>query len=547
MKQRGVGEPGGSIAWRRWSARGLGLIAVGTIVSLTVACAQLPADASWTPPAWPEQAQIITVAQAAVPTGEEPGSGTPTVASGDSESGTDGLTDGRIRNDRAGLQLRYVELPGGGEFNDRVRGIIDAAIADTGVTSFTPEAFDVKTGLSERGCAAGVLTMPAAELLVDPKFGPVDGHGTAVVCELGVTLGPILGVSFRTVTGTVTGSDDAITGDRAETLYVNLETGTVTDGTALWNEEAATALWTGTMAGLRRDAGGLSMAPVPLPDEAQLTLAKAALAAPSFSSESASFTLPAGITSQGLTELGAAATTEPMTVTVANYAGWLTHAGTDLLAQRDVPFVGVPAWNAGQPVDCTLVTCVAVTYDDGPGPFTAELLDIFAAQEAATTLFMLGDAVKANPELVARAASEGHELASHTMNHPDLTMITASKARKQVRDAAAAITAITGDPVTMYRPPYGALDQAVLKAVKLPAILWSIDTNDWQDPGHDALITRSVQAATPGDIILFHDVHAATVNAAADVLRGLEDRGFTPVTVTTLFGGNVPSGRVSSQ
>ena len=76
------------------------------------------------------------------------------------------------------------------------------------------------------------------------------------------------------------------------------------------------------------------------------------------------------------------------------------------------------------------------------------------------------------------------------------------------------------------------------------AILWSIDTNDWQGPGRAALIQRSVPVSKPGDIILFHDTHRDSVTAAGDVMAGLQDRGFTPVTVTQMFGGKVPPGKV---
>jgi peptidoglycan/xylan/chitin deacetylase (PgdA/CDA1 family) len=97
----------------------------------------------------------------------------------------------------------------------------------------------------------------------------------------------------------------------------------------------------------------------------------------------------------------------------------------------------------------------------------------------------------------------------------------------------------------MYRPPYGALNQKVLDAVGQPAILWSIDTLDWKKPGREELVRRSVGAADPGDIILFHDIHAETVENADVVIRGLRDRGFTLVSVTQLFDGKVPKGRVS--
>src|SRR5699024_8488967 len=124
--------------------------------------------------------------------------------------------------------------------------------------------------------------------------------------------------------------------------------------------------------------------------EEQLALAQAALNAARLDSDALQFVLPAGITSDELAALGVPATTEPLTVTVEAGAegvagapnGWLTPEGEQVLAVRSDPFVGVPEWHGAQPVDCALVACVAVTYDDGPSDFTAELLDTLAAQES---------------------------------------------------------------------------------------------------------------------------------------------------------------------
>lgn len=533
----------------------VGAVTAATLTaSLLAGCTTLPADESWTPPSWPENPAVVSVltgpndrsgsqADPAKPGGSSPTTA-PGAQTGAFESVTAGLIDGRVRNDRAGLQARYVEVHGMSDFNGRVAGIVDAAIAGTGVSSFTPEVFDASAGLSDRGCAEGTSTMPATELLADPAYGPVDGVGTAVVCEVTAAFGPILGVGFRTVTG----DGEEVSRDEIETLFVDLESGAVTDASTLWTPEAATTLWTEAVQTLRRSAGALSAAPVQSPSDEQLALARAALATVRVADATAQFTLPRGVSSDELVALGVDQTQSALTVTLPGAtfpAGWLTPEGEQLLGHRGRPFVGVPTWNAAHAVDCSIAACVAVTYDDGPSGFTAELLDTLAAQESAATFFMLGNAVPGYADVVARAAGDGHELASHSMTHPDLTTITPSAARREVLNAGKAITAVTGQPVTMYRPPYGAVNSDVLDAVNLPAILWSIDTLDWEDPGEQALIDRAATAANPGDIILFHDTHADTINAADDVYTVLKDRGFTPVTVTQLFSGAVPMGRVS--
>ena len=190
---------------------------------------------------------------------------------------------------------------------------------------------------------------------------------------------------------------------------------------------------------------------------------------------------------------------------------------------------------------------MAVTYDDGPSELTPQLLDTLAAERGRATFFMLGSKATANPEVVMRATAEGNEVATHTINHPDLTMIPLPEAKAQVLDSAAAISSISGMPVTMFRPPYGEVNAEILQEVGIPSILWNIDTNDWRLPGQQALVDRSAAVAEPGDIILFHDTHDDTVAAAGAVVRGLHDRGLELVTVTQLFSGHIPAGRVSAR
>lgn len=517
-------------------SRAVSAAAVVACAALFAGCAGPPADPAWVPPTWPAGDSIVTVLA-----GDETGSGSDPVPAAD----TAGLIEGRVRNDAVGLQARYVEMTGAPRFNRLVRGVLDGAIesevARSGVAGFTPEVFDVRAGLSDRGCVPDVSERPAAELLADPAFGPATGEGTAVACELTLGFGPVLGVMFRTVTGSSAG----VEADEFVLLLVNTETDETVEGKAMWTHEAAGQLWQHSVEEMRREAGALSTAPLAAPDDVQLELATKALNTVRFGAEGFEFTLPAGLSAAELVGLGVEATHAPLKVSVADLPdGWLTPQGQALFAQADTPFAGVPAWHGSHSVDCDFVACVAVTYDDGPSAFTAELLDILSAQESPATFFMMGTAVPGRADVVARAAAEGHELASHSMTHPDLTGLSPSAARREIVRAGKAISDITGQPVTMYRPPYGAVNDRVLKKIGLPAILWSIDTLDWEDPGEAELVKRAVDAATPGDIILFHDTHADTVNAADDVLAGLKERGFTPVTVTQLFGGSVPHGRV---
>ena len=525
-------------------ARAVRLVCGTIAAALLAGCAQIAPVSGWEPPAWPPVAGVSLVVADDTPT--EAGSAGAVVADGSAATGGQdlGFVERRLRNDRARLQARYVEIPGWHRFNVRMSELLRGAISGTG-TAISPEVFPVSAGLSHGGCVPGSASRPAAQVLADPGTGPLDGTGTgtAFVCDITTAFGTIVGVTVRTVVG----GPEGVTSDTAVTLYADVSTGEVHESGELWSAEAPGQLWTRAVELLRRQAGALSAAPVDAPDEAQLELARRALESASFTESGASIVLPAGIVAPELAGLGVESTESATTVEVGGepLTAWLSPFGAAMQAGRGTPFAGMPAWRADQPVDCSLLACAAVTYDDGPSEHTARLLDTLRAEQSAATFFMIGSAVRAFPELAQRVAAEGHGIGSHTMTHPDLTTISPEKARAEVVDVEALLARVTGRTVATYRPPYGAVNERVLSAVGQPAILWSIDTLDWKKPGREELVQRSVGVATPGDIILFHDLHPETVDSADVVLRGLRDRGFTLVTVEQLSGGQVPGGRVT--
>lgn len=494
-------------------------------LALLAGCSEPPAVEGWTPPGWDDHAGVRLAA-----------SDTDTAAALNDL----GFIRMRIRNDAAGYQARYVQIAGAGEFNKRVDAMIRAPLAQL---PFTPEAFPSGSGLADRGCLPGSAGWDADRVLTDPATGPANATGTAITCEVIAAFGSIVGVTMRTVTGTA----GTVTADQKTTLYADVAGGTVTDAAAFWKPDAASDVWTRTVEQLRRQAGGLSSAPIAPPSDEQTALAAQALADVRERDDgTATITLPPGIASPELAGLGLDQTTAATSIEADSdlLAGWQTDAAAALENQRNTPFAGLPAWNASLPVDCSLHTCVAVTYDDGPGPYTKDLLKTLLAAQAGATFFMQGKNITGNTDIVRAVAADGHDIGSHTMTHPDLTKVGPDKDRAEVVGCADLIAGITGEPVTFFRPPYGAVNDAVLAAIGKPAILWSIDTNDWQGPGRAALIQRSVPVSKPGDIILFHDTHRDSVTAASDVMAGLQDRGFTPVTLTQLFGGKIPPGKV---
>ncbi|MFA1545036.1 polysaccharide deacetylase family protein [Actinomadura chokoriensis] len=197
-----------------------------------------------------------------------------------------------------------------------------------------------------------------------------------------------------------------------------------------------------------------------------------------------------------------------------------------------------PAPPPPRKIDCDRVQCVALTFDDGPGPYTAGLLDTLKKGGVRATFFMLGENVGSHRDVVRRMALEGHELANHSWSHPQLTGLSSAEVRSQIQRTQQAVSDASGGvKPTLMRPPYGAADKRVGRSVGMPLILWSVDTLDWRyhNVARDTRI--AVKEPKRGGIILFHDIHEASVQSIPKVVDGLKKRGFTFVTVSELFQG----------
>ncbi|GAA4224289.1 hypothetical protein GCM10022254_03390 [Actinomadura meridiana] len=196
-----------------------------------------------------------------------------------------------------------------------------------------------------------------------------------------------------------------------------------------------------------------------------------------------------------------------------------------------------PAPPPPRKINCDRVKCVSLTFDDGPGPYTARLLDTLKGRGVRATFFMLGENVHAHRNLVRRMVMEGHEVANHTWSHPDLTGLPPAEVRSQVQQTQKAIKDASGVAPTLLRPPYGATDKTVGSATGMPLILWSVDTLDWRYRSVTRDTRVGIKEPQSGGVVLFHDIHKPSVESIPKVVDGLRKRGFTLVTVSELFQG----------
>ncbi len=183
---------------------------------------------------------------------------------------------------------------------------------------------------------------------------------------------------------------------------------------------------------------------------------------------------------------------------------------------------------------------VALTFDDGPSAtYTPRVLDILRRYGVHATFFVLGENAVHNKSILARAAAEGHEIASHTWDHSNLTKLSHEQMASQMDRTAAVLQEAIGRRPALMRPPYGATNPEIVDYMMTqygtPSILWDVDTVDWSHPGVGTVIDRAVSQARNGSIILLHDIHASTLQAVEGVVRGLQARGFKLVTVSQLI------------
>lgn len=180
---------------------------------------------------------------------------------------------------------------------------------------------------------------------------------------------------------------------------------------------------------------------------------------------------------------------------------------------------------------------VALTFDDGPSPHTARLLNCLEKYGAKATFFMVGYSVPNYKGTVKRMAKLGCELGSHSYDHPAFSKLSYSGIRSQVTRTNQVIHEAAGAYPTVFRLPYGdgASNASVLSALGLPSICWSLDTRDWANTGNPQhTVNEVLNNVKDGDIVLMHDLHSSTVTAAETIIPALKKRGFQMVTVSQL-------------
>jgi peptidoglycan/xylan/chitin deacetylase (PgdA/CDA1 family) len=186
---------------------------------------------------------------------------------------------------------------------------------------------------------------------------------------------------------------------------------------------------------------------------------------------------------------------------------------------------------------------VALTFDDGPGPLTMQLLAHLHRLHARATFFVVGSMAAIRPWAVRAARRAGMEVENHTWSHPAMTRLSRHAQRIEIERANRLIRRLTGRRPRFFRPPgwrFNGRTARIVASERLVGVLRTVDTRDWTLPGVRTIVRRAL-SVRPGGIIALHDAggysRAQTLAALPHIVRGLRRRHLRLVTISRLYEG----------
>lgn len=185
---------------------------------------------------------------------------------------------------------------------------------------------------------------------------------------------------------------------------------------------------------------------------------------------------------------------------------------------------------------------VALTFDDGPSRYTAQILNVLKQFHAHATFFLVGEEVAAQRQVVRDEMLAGDNIGDHTYTHADLQYLPNTEVYAELAATQNVVRSTSGTTPHWFRPPYGAVDPRVAgiaASLGLRTILWSVDPRDWSLPGSTAIATRVLGTVRDGSVVILHDGggdRSETVEALFSILASLRAEGFEFDTLDQLFG-----------
>ena len=222
-----------------------------------------------------------------------------------------------------------------------------------------------------------------------------------------------------------------------------------------------------------------------------------------------------------------------------HYEASVLYPGRPTLMRVSIPyreFEGMMTEYGARQTDNSMYKMVALTFDDGPSyTNSARAINSLRHAGAVGTYFLLGNLIDEYPDIVMRQNDENHSVQSHHYNHVNSENASASRLLSNSEKFNGILSNVTGTVPIMMRPPYGTWRPFVKAGIKLPQILWDVDTKDWTDKSPQAVLSTVKRDTKHGSIILMHDIGDNTYKSVDLITKWLREENYLCVTVEELF------------
>lgn len=177
---------------------------------------------------------------------------------------------------------------------------------------------------------------------------------------------------------------------------------------------------------------------------------------------------------------------------------------------------------------------VALTFDDGPCTDTLRLLDILDKHDAKASFFVVGNFIEGREDIILEEFNRGHQVCNHSWNHSYMkSSWSAAACSENLEKCSAAIQAVTGQRPTCLRPPGGFWGRGDTFD-GMDVVFWDVDPQDWYYKNTEIVVENVMRDTENGDIILLHDIHKTSVDAADIIIEKMMNEGYIFLTVDEL-------------
>ena len=169
---------------------------------------------------------------------------------------------------------------------------------------------------------------------------------------------------------------------------------------------------------------------------------------------------------------------------------------------------------------------------------TKGLLDILDKYDVKANFFLVGFWAEKYPEMVKEIAARGHEIGNHSATHPHMSKLSEAQIREELRRCSDLVKSITGKPTTLFRPPYGEYNDAVVRVSReegYRCIQWNVDSLDWKNLGVSDMVAKCTKSVHPGDIVLFHNDSKYILEALPQILEYYKQEGYKIIPISELL------------